>query len=130
MLHSEEERMDYSQQLYFSESDRPSTRLLDVSENTKKLLHEKCTWKVPNSERKQLQDPYPLSKVPATRTPQHYEVLVQCLGFRVNQVRSILTLAQVMEFLDLTVDTVQTELKLPLEKIKKDSCGVTSIGDR
>ena len=65
--------MDYSQQLYFSESeaeDQPSTKVVEVSEKTRKLLHEKCTRRVPNSERKQLRDPYPLPKVPATRTPQ------------------------------------------------------------
>ena len=40
------------------------------------------------------------------------------------QNKSVLEPAQVMEFLGLTVDTVQMELRLPLEKIE-DSCGVT-----
>ena len=40
------------------------------------------------------------------------------------QKKSVLEPAQVMEFLGLTVDTVQMELRLPLEKIE-DSCGVT-----
>ena len=52
----------------------------------------------------------------------HAEALVyllQCLGFKVNQKKSVLEPAQVMEFLGFTVDTVHMELKLPLEKIKK-----------
>ena len=43
---------------------------MEVSEKAKKFLHEKCTRRVTNSERKQLKDTYPLPKVPATRTPQ------------------------------------------------------------
>ena len=45
--------------------------------------------------------------------------LLQCLGFKVNQKKSVLIPAQVMEFLGFTVDTVQIELKLPVDKIKK-----------
>ena len=44
--------------------------------------------------------------------------LLQCLGFRVNQKKSVLEPAQVIEFLGLTVDTVRMELKLPVDKIK------------
>ena len=52
----------------------------------------------------------------------HAEALVyllQCLGFKVNQKKSVLEPAQVMEFLGFTVDTVHMELKLPLEKIQR-----------
>ena len=52
----------------------------------------------------------------------HAEALVyllQCLGFKINQNKSILEPAQVMEFLGFSVDTIQMELKLPVDKIKK-----------
>ena len=52
----------------------------------------------------------------------HVEALVyllQCLGFKVNQKKSVLEPAQVMEFLGFVVGTVHMELKLPLEKITK-----------
>ena len=73
MSDSESEGMDYSERIVFSDSeaeDQPNTRLVEVSEKTKKFLHEKCTRRVPNSDRKVLRDRYPLPKVPATRTPQ------------------------------------------------------------
>ena len=73
MSDSEEERMDYAGSVHFSDSeagDQPSTKLVEVSERTRKFLQEKCTRRVTNSERKLLRDPYPLPKVPATRTPQ------------------------------------------------------------
>ena len=59
MSDSEEERMDYTRIVHFSDSeaeDQPSTKLMEVSEKTKKFLHEKCTPRVTNSERKQLRD--------------------------------------------------------------------------
>ena len=52
----------------------------------------------------------------------HAEALVyllKCLGFKVNQKKSVLVPAQVMEFLGFTVDTVQMELKFPVDKVKK-----------
>ena len=45
--------------------------------------------------------------------------LLQCLGFQINQKKSVLEPAQVREFLGLSVDTVAMELRLPLDKIKK-----------
>ena len=56
------------------------------------------------------------------QTRSHVEALVyllQCLGFQLNQEKSVLEPAQVMEFLGLTVDTVQMELRLPGRKIKQ-----------
>ena len=45
------------------------TRMVEVSEKTKRFLHEKCTQRVPNALRKEIRDNYPLPKVPATRIP-------------------------------------------------------------
>ena len=47
-----------------------STKLVEVSKETKKLLTSKCTRRVKNAERLQTRSHYPLPKVPATRTPQ------------------------------------------------------------
>ena len=55
--------------------------------------------------------------------------LLQCLGFKVNQKKSVLEPAQVMEFLGFTIDTVKMELKLPLEKMKKRCMLVLYLGD-
>ena len=56
--------MDYSREVVFSDSE-PT-----LVEKTKKLLQQKFTRKVLNSERKVLRDRYSLSKVAARRTPQ------------------------------------------------------------
>jgi hypothetical protein len=59
MSDSEEESMDYSKGVTFSESeaeDQPKTKVVEVSEKTRKFLQEKCTRRVPNSERKELRD--------------------------------------------------------------------------
>ena len=45
--------------------------------------------------------------------------LLECLGFIVNMKKSVLSPAQIMDFLGLTVDTVLMQLKLPGEKLKK-----------
>ena len=45
--------------------------------------------------------------------------LLKCLGFIINEKKSITTPTQVIEFLGLTVDSVSMELKLPSEKMKK-----------
>ena len=45
--------------------------------------------------------------------------LLECLGFIINQKKSVLTPAQTMDFLGLTVDTVLMQLRLPGEKMKK-----------
>ena len=44
--------------------------------------------------------------------------LLENLGFIINQKKSILTPTQVIEFLDLTVDSQAMELRLPVGKIK------------
>ena len=74
MSDPEEEAMDYSKEVEFSDSgtedqSRP-TKIMEVSERTGKFLQESCTRRVPNSERRVLRDKYPLPKVPATRPAQ------------------------------------------------------------
>ena len=69
MSDSEEEQMDNSKVPTFSDSeaeDQPPSKLVEVSEKARIFLHEKCTRRVPNSERKDLRDRYLLPKVPAT----------------------------------------------------------------
>lgn len=68
MSDSEEEQMDYTRPIRFSDSE--AAELIEVSEKMEKLFHENCTWRVTNTVRKELRDPYPLPRVPATRTPQ------------------------------------------------------------
>ena len=45
--------------------------------------------------------------------------LLECLGFTVNFKKSVLEPTQTLEFLGITVDTVQMTLSLPPSKIKK-----------
>ena len=62
--------MDYSAEVHFSDSeteDQSRTKLTEVSERTGKFLREKCTWRVPKSERR---EKFPLPKVPETRPAQ------------------------------------------------------------
>ena len=52
----------------------------------------------------------------------HVEVvlfLLVCMGFIVNQKKSVTEPSQILDFLGLTVDSLAMELKLPLEKLKK-----------
>ena len=73
MLDPESEEMDYTEAVSFSETeseDTSHTKVVEVSERTVKFLQEKCTRRVPNSERKDIRDRYPLPKVPATRPAQ------------------------------------------------------------
>ena len=44
--------------------------------------------------------------------------LLECLGFILNQKKSVLSPAQVMRFQGLTVDSVLMQLRLPGEKMK------------
>ena len=56
------------------------------------------------------------------KAEEHAEALVyllQCLGFVINQKKSVLVAAQMMDFLGFTVDTVLMQLRLPGEKLKK-----------
>lgn len=67
------ERVDYSQPIFFYTSDdegEGEDQLVDVSENTRKLLTDSCTRSVSNELRKKTRSPYPLPRVPATRTPR------------------------------------------------------------
>ena len=73
MSASEDEAMDYSKELNFSDSeteDQSRTKVVEVSERTAKFLQEKCTRRVPNNERRSIRDKFPLPKVPATRPAQ------------------------------------------------------------
>ena len=65
MSDSEEEEMDYTKGVDFSESeteDQPPVKLVEVSEKTKKFLQDKCTRRVSNAERKELRGHYQLQK--------------------------------------------------------------------
>ena len=56
------------------------------------------------------------------KAQEHAEGLVyflQCLGFTINQEKTILEPSQNMEFLGFMVDTKRMELNLPTEKLKK-----------
>ena len=74
MSDPEEEAMDYSKEVEFSDSETEDqsriTKIMEVSERTGKFLQESRTRRVPNSERRVLRDKYPLPKVPATRPAQ------------------------------------------------------------
>ena len=69
MSDSEEpEVMDYTTE---SESgEQTHTSVKEVSGRTEKFLQKKCTRRVPNSERRDIHEKYPLPKVPATRPAQ------------------------------------------------------------
>lgn len=45
--------------------------------------------------------------------------LLECLGFIINLKKSVLEPSQKLEFLGITVDSTNMELRLPLEKMKK-----------
>ena len=65
--------MDYTKEVYFSDSeteDQSRSKTMEVSERTGKFLQEKCTRRVPNSERREIREKFPLPKVPATRPAQ------------------------------------------------------------
>ena len=64
--------MDYTKEVYFSDSDPQSrSKVMEVSERTGKFVQEKCTRRVPNSERRDIRNQFPLPKVPATKPAQH-----------------------------------------------------------
>ena len=73
MSDPESEEMNYTEVVSFSEAeseDHSHIKVVEMSERTVKFLQEKCTRRVPNSERKDIRDRYPLPKVPATRPAQ------------------------------------------------------------
>ena len=73
MSDTEAEEMDYTKEVYFSDSeteDQSRSKVVEVSERTKKFLQEKCTRRVPNSERREIREKFPFPKVPATRPAQ------------------------------------------------------------
>ena len=81
MSDSEEEQMDYTKRIAFSDSkaeDQPRTKLVEVSEKTNQFLLDKCTPRAINVERKDMRDQYPLPKVPATGTPQLDPCICSC----------------------------------------------------
>ena len=54
--------MDYAAEVHFSDSeteDQSRTKLTEVSERTGKFLREKCTRRVPNSERREIREKIP-----------------------------------------------------------------------
>ena len=73
------DEVDFNESIRFDSTDSEdqrgsqkdsSTKLVEVSKETKKLLTSMCTRRVKNAERLQTRSHYPLPKVPATRTPQ------------------------------------------------------------
>lgn len=68
------EKVDYTTPIVFSDEDETgddsSEQLVDVSEETGKLLTDSCTRSVTNESRKRTRDSFRLPKVPATRTPR------------------------------------------------------------
>ena len=67
------EAMDHSAEVHFSNSEtehQSCTKLTEVSERTGKFLREKCTRRVPNSERREIREKSPLPKVAQTRPAQ------------------------------------------------------------
>ena len=69
MSDDEQEEMDFSKEAEWPDSDteQQKSKLVEVSGKTKKLLEEKCTWRVQNSVRLQTRGKYPLPKVVATK---------------------------------------------------------------
>ena len=67
------EKPNYDDPIHFEDTDdedQTEGSLMEVSEETKKFLTEKCTWSVLNSIRRKTRSRYPLPKVAATKTPQ------------------------------------------------------------
>ena len=64
---------DYSEHINFDGSDTEAqagvSKLVEVSKETKSLLTEKCTSRLPNSEHLKSRNNYALPKVLATKTP-------------------------------------------------------------
>ena len=64
---------DYSEHINFDGSDTEAqarvSKLVEVSKETESLLMEKCTSRLPNSERLKSRNNYALPKVPVTKTP-------------------------------------------------------------
>ena len=71
MSDDEQEEMDFSKEVEWPDSDteQQESKLVEVSEKTKKLLEEKCTQRVQDSVTFQTRGKYPLLKVVATKTP-------------------------------------------------------------
>ena len=64
------ETIDYSLPIYFSDEENECEQLVEVSEQTAKLLKFSCTRSVSNESRKKTRSAFSLPKVPATRTPR------------------------------------------------------------
>ena len=65
-------------QVHFSDSgteDQSRTKLMEVSVRTEKFLWEKCTQRVPNTERREIREKFPLPKVPETRLVQLHPMM-------------------------------------------------------
>ena len=73
MEHDPSEKPNYDEVVHFDDSDEDETGedgLVEVSDETVKLLTKKCTQSVPNGVRRRTRSRYPLPKVHATKTPQ------------------------------------------------------------
>ena len=69
MSDDEQEEMDFSKEVEWRDSDteQQESKLVEVSEKTKKFLEEKCTRRVQNGVRLQTRRKYSLPKVVATK---------------------------------------------------------------
>ena len=59
------------------------SQFVEVSENTKRLLHSKCAWSVPNEKKRRIKTQYTHPRVLATRT--------QKLGDNIKQIVPVAT---------------------------------------
>ena len=66
------EKIDYSAHISFSDEEEGAgmEQLVEVSEQTEKLLKGSCTRSVPNECRRKIRSVFHFPKVPATRTPR------------------------------------------------------------
>ncbi len=64
------EKIDYSAHISFSDEVAGMEHLVEVSEQTEKLLKGSCTRSVPNECRRKIRSVFHFPKVPATRTPR------------------------------------------------------------
>ena len=103
--------------------DGDHTNLREVSEETRKLLEDKCTRSVPNDQRLKIRNNYPLPRVPATRTPQMDSYLKPEVPTSVKSLDK--ELAKVQSFV---LDTL-APLSALVETTKKEEVTIEEVTD-
>ena len=138
MSASEEEIMDYTKEVQFSDSeteDQSSAKVMEVSGRTKKFLQDKCTRRVPNSERREIREKFPFPKVAATRPAQldpmmraETSTAVKAADKQLAKVQALLldSLAPLTTVLDVHH---KGEAMDPKEVIQAVKAGMTLIGN-